>query len=56
MKEIKQSKKVLFEPSRWNDKEAEDGLRRNAGVDEPMQQQPNYRGAAPVTTVKAQGN
>jgi len=56
IKEIKQSKKVLFKPSRWNDKEAEDDLRRNAGVDELMQQQPNYRGAAPVTAVTAQGN
>jgi len=47
---------VLFKPSRWNDEEAEDDLRRNAGVDELMQQQPNYHGAAPVTTVTAQGN
>jgi hypothetical protein len=46
---------VLFKTSRWNDKEAGDDLRRNAGV-ELMQQQPNYRGAAPVTAVTAQGN
>lgn len=31
-------------------------MRQNAGVDELMQQQPNYRGAAPVTAVTAQGN
>ena len=47
---------MLFKPSRWNDKEAEDGLRQNAGVDELMQQQPNYRAAAPVTAVTVQGN
>lgn len=47
---------MLVKPSRWNDKEAEDDLRRNAGVDELMQQQPNYGGAAPVTAVTAQGN
>jgi hypothetical protein len=47
---------VLFKPSTWNDKEAEDDVRRNAGVDELMQQQPNYRGTAPVTAITAQGN
>jgi len=47
---------VLFKPSRWNGKEAEDDLRQNAGVDELMQQQPNYRGAASVTAITAQGN
>jgi hypothetical protein len=53
---MQQSKKVLFKPSRWNDKEGEDALRQNAGVDELMQQQPNYRGPAPVTGFRAQGN
>lgn len=53
---MKQSKKLLFKPSRWNDKEGEDGLRRNASVDELMHQQPDYRGAPPVTSFTAQGN
>ncbi|GFG36315.1 hypothetical protein Cfor_06722, partial [Coptotermes formosanus] len=54
IKEMKQSKKLLFKPSRWNDKEGEDGLRRNASVDELMHQQPDYRGAPPVTSFTAQ--